>query len=304
MKCLVVIPPRESLDKDGHPHTKLDNCPTKEPLKKGCPSLSALFVTLALSLFFPSNALATSVRTIFAALAEGTTGTIVTLKVSPGQGLNINLIPTGEEVKKAWIDDPSQIALSFDGNLCQSSGNQQQECADVGATVIHLRQIKPINFPALPRSRSRTTLLTLITEGASGRKLYQFKVVPISDEPEYTTVTIEPNPEKLTPIIEQTPTPRTLSDPKTAHGQVSYPNPPTTIRDSYFQQAIINANAAAYGLAVAQQKGQIILSSSTWIRTQKAIEQLRRGKSIESAAASAEIPIPVLKQLITWGQQP
>lgn len=112
------------------------------------------FLPLALCLLFPSSALALSARTIFAEQAQGTNGTIVTLEVSPGYGLNINLIPTGEVVKKAWIDDPSRIALSFDGNLCQWKSEQQQSCSNEGATVVHLRQIQPIQFQNLPRSRS------------------------------------------------------------------------------------------------------------------------------------------------------
>lgn len=276
-------------------------------------------LTLIFSFSFPSSVFASN-RTIFAATASGTNGAIVILEVSPGLGLNINLIPTGEIVKKAWIDDPSQITLSFDGEMCTPSNNeQQQECTSSnGATVVHLRQIKPIKFSALPRNRTGLTLLTLVAEGASGRKLYQFKVAPISGEAKYTTLTIAPNPEKLTPIVEQIPTSHTLPNPNTAPIRVNDPKPPkveTRIHDipsaalsatdgsSYFQQAIINANAAAYGLVLAQGKGQIILSKSTWIKTQQAIEHLRKGKTIESAAISAKLPIPLLKQLILLGQQ-
>jgi hypothetical protein len=149
--------------------------------------------------------LALSARTIFAAQAQGTNGAIVTLEVSPGYGLNINLIPTGEVVKKAWIDDPSRIALSFDGNLCQWKSDRQQPCSNEGATVIHLRQIQPIQFDNLPRSRSGGTLLTLIAEGASGRKVYQFKVVPATGEPKYTALIVKPDSERSTPAFNRVP---------------------------------------------------------------------------------------------------
>ena len=246
-------------------------------------------LTLSLCLSFPTSAGASSLLTIFAATANGTNGAIVTLEVAPGLGLNLNLIPTGEVVKKAWIDDPSRITLSFDGNLCQPmSDNQSASCSDeAGATVVHLRQIKPIDFPALPRSKSGVTLLTLVAEGAAGRKLYQFKVVPISGEPKYTTVTIVPNPEKLTPVSIQTPIP-TAALAKT----------------DYSQSAIINANAASNGLAVAQSRRQIVLSKSTEVKTQFAIALISGGKSIESAAVDADVPIALLKQLIILGGQP
>jgi hypothetical protein len=150
--------------------------------------------------------LALSARTIFAAQAQGTNGAIVTLEVSPGYGLNINLIPTGEVVKKAWIDDPSRIALSFDSNLCQWKSDRQQSCSNEGATVVHLRQIQPIQFQNLPRSRSGGTLLTLIAEGASGRKVYQFRVVPASGEPKYTALIIKPDSERPRPVLDRMPT--------------------------------------------------------------------------------------------------
>lgn len=124
----------------------------------------------------------------------------IPVRVYPGFGLNLNFIPTGESVKKAWIDDPSRIVLGFDGQLCQSEG-QNQNCTSEGATVVHLRQIKPIHFPSLPRHRTGNTLLTIITEG-NGRNLYQFTVIPATGNPDCTTFTINPDSLRPTPLIE------------------------------------------------------------------------------------------------------
>lgn len=180
-------------------------------------------------LLLTPNALALSARTISTEQAQGNTGSIITLEVAPGYGLNINLIPTGEVVKKAWIDDPSQIVLSFDGNLCQSSGDS--ECSNEGATVIHLRQIKPINFPDLPRSPGGGTLLTLITEGGSeGRKIYQFKVVPTSGQPKYTVLSINPDIEQISPAIPPAPVRQVLP-------MVQSPNQPTSAANAPQWQA-------------------------------------------------------------------
>ena len=190
---------------------------------------------LMLSLIAAPSANALSARTISTEQAQGTTGSIITLEVAPGYGLNINLIPTGEVVKKAWIDDPSRIVLSFDGNLCQSSG--ESECNNEGATVIHLRQIKAIAFPDLPRSPGGGTLLTLITEGGSaGRKIYQFKVVPVSGQPKYTVLSISPDVEPISPVLP--PVRRNLpivqapvqSAASSGDGQWQAPSPPTSVR--------------------------------------------------------------------------
>lgn len=157
------------------------------------------FLPLLLSLVAAPSAVALSARTVSTEQAQGTNGSVITLEVAPGYGLNINLIPTGEVVKKAWIDDPSRIVLSFDGNLCQSSGDS--ECNNEGATVIHLRQINPIAFPNLPRSPGGGTLLTLITESSEGRNIYQFKVVPVSGMPKYTVLSISPDVEQPSPVL-------------------------------------------------------------------------------------------------------
>lgn len=82
----------------------------------------ALLLSISVMLV-PLSALALSARTVSIEEAQGTSGSIITLEVAPGYGLNINLIPTGEVVKKAWIDDPSRITLSFDGNLCQGASS-------------------------------------------------------------------------------------------------------------------------------------------------------------------------------------
>lgn len=255
-------------------------------------SVTALTIVLNLA-FSISSAGAFSVKTIFAATASGTNGAIETLEVAPGVGLNINLIPTGEVVKKAWIDDPSKIALGFDGDLCVSQHtNQQRECTNSnGATVVHLRQIKLINFPALTRSTSGVTLLTLVAEGATGRKLYQFKVVPTNSEPKYTTVTITPNPPQLEALA------------PTSHNSLNRTYSSATPTSSLSTTAISDANAAQRGLAVAKRSGRIIFNATMWEKTHRAINLLRRGSSPQEAASLARIPIDVLSQLIIWGRQ-
>ena len=170
----------------------------------------AFLLSLSIS-FVPYSVLALSARTVSIEEAQGVSGSIITLEVAPGYGLNINLIPTGEIVKKAWIDDPSRITLSFDGNLCQG-GTEQQQCNNEGATVIHLRQIQPIAFPSLPRSAGGGTLLTLITEGNQGRKIYQFKVMPVSGTPKYTVLNVSSESPANTPLLRKRSVPLMVND--------------------------------------------------------------------------------------------
>lgn len=155
-------------------------------------TLSNALILCVPTLFLVQTANATVIRNVSSDQAQGITGEAVSVDVAPGVGLNISFIQTGEFVKKAWIDDPSRITLSFDGTLCQTISQGQECSSDQGATVVHLRQIRPIDFPDLPRSSTNGTLLTLITEGTEGRKLYQFRVRPVAREPKYTTIAVSP----------------------------------------------------------------------------------------------------------------
>ncbi len=150
-----------------------------------------LSVTAGICLL-PHTAQALSTRPISTEQLQGIRGQIVSLKLSPGYGLVINFLPVGETIVKAWLDDPSRIALSFDGQLCQDGAN----CTNTGANVIHLKQIQPINIPYITHSSTGETLLTLIAEGAQGqRKLYQFTITPTNSAPEYTAINVVPETE-------------------------------------------------------------------------------------------------------------
>jgi hypothetical protein len=134
--------------------------------------------------------------------------------VSPGYGANINVAPTGVTIKRAWLDDPTRLTISFDGSLCpsgaggkiQQSQQQQVDCTNAGAVIVHLKQIRRVNFPNLLSSDSGT-LLSLVADGSDGRKLYQFRVIPTEQEAPYTTVMIKPETERKQPLIFTSPAP-------------------------------------------------------------------------------------------------
>ncbi len=123
------------------------------------------------------------IQSIFASRAQD--GAAPMLTVHPGYGLNLSFITTGEKIRKAWLDDPSQIALDFDSK-------------PPNATLIHLRNIVALNFPSLRRSPDRTTLLTIITDS---NKLYQFKLMASEGMPKYTTLAVMSD-QRGTPKIE------------------------------------------------------------------------------------------------------
>ena len=117
---------------------------------------------------------------------------VVTVDLHRGHGVTLNFRPTGEQVQRAWLDDPSQVTLDFDDPRCATVS---ETCA---ATVIHLRRIHRIDFSSLPATD--TTALTVLTEA----EVYTFQIAfPHSDAPAYAVLEIQP---ELSPGVAQTPT--------------------------------------------------------------------------------------------------
>lgn len=111
---------------------------------------------------------------------------IVTVEIYPGQGVTLNFRPTGDIVRRAWIDDPSQVTLDFDDPGCMGVG-EPGSCA---AQVIHLRRIQGLEFPELPSTG--TTTLTVLSDA----ELYTFRLnFPDSGSPAYSILAIQPEPE-------------------------------------------------------------------------------------------------------------
>lgn len=154
--------------------------------------LSSCLLSAGLVLL-PDPAQANSpVQKILSSEAQGLNNTLRTIIVWAGAGANLNFIPTGEIIKKVWLDDPSQIVLDFDGPMCTSGDHGEDNCENSAATVVHLRRIQEIKFPNLPQTAS--TLLSVITQTPGGeRKLYQFRIAYGSGNPQYHTVAIYPD---------------------------------------------------------------------------------------------------------------
>ncbi len=135
-------------------------------------------------------------RSIFSCQAQGLGGLIPTIDISYQQGTNLSFIPSGETIKKVWLNDPSQVTIDFDGQMCTQFGPDRNttlgDCKNSAATVIQLRRIKKLKIPGLPNTDN--TLLTVITEGQGTTKLYTFRVLYVQGSPEYHTLAIYPDP--------------------------------------------------------------------------------------------------------------
>jgi hypothetical protein len=211
-----------------------------------------------------------SVRRISTTVATGASGSQPPLiELSPGYGVNISFIPTGETVEKVWFDNPSFATLDVDGCL---SGLSERKCERSGATVLHLRRINPLTIPRLPKTNS--TLLTAIASGSSGRRVYLFRVAMGSTStPQYHTIEITP--------------------PTNTSNATRYRSVLSSVSDwQTFQR----------GLAVAQQKRLIQRGSPLFVRIENFLSKVRAGQPAESAAATSGISLDLVRRLAEFGK--
>jgi hypothetical protein len=157
----------------------------------------ASFIFAAAMLLLGDRVLANAVlRSMFSCQAQGLGGVLPTLPVSYQQGINLSFIPSGEVIKKVWLNDPSQVTMDFDGPMCMQFGAQQNmntgDCKNSAANVIQLRRIQKLKIPGLPNTDN--TLLTVITEGQGKTKLYTFRLLYEKAAPEYHTLAIYADP--------------------------------------------------------------------------------------------------------------
>jgi hypothetical protein len=146
-------------------------------------------------------------RSMFSCQAQGLGGAIPTINVWYQQGTNLSFLPSGETIKKVWLNDPSQVTMDFDGPMCMQFGQERNmnsgDCKNSAANVIQLRRIEKINIPGLPDIDN--TLLTVITEGKGNTKLYTFEIKYKESKPDYHTLAIYADP----PSASATPCVRT-----------------------------------------------------------------------------------------------
>lgn len=113
--------------------------------------------------------------------------TPVTISLSPGHGVNISFIPTGEVIEKVWLDDPSWVVLDVDGCLQNLT---QGECTSPSSSVLHLRQIERLNIQGIPKAQ--TSQLTVVTRSPKtlARRVNVFRLTKSDASPRYHTVEV------------------------------------------------------------------------------------------------------------------
>jgi hypothetical protein len=208
------------------------------------------------------------------------------------------------------------MSFTSNGNLCPKDANQ--DC-NGGATVLFLRQIQPINFPNMTSSRDGSTQITILTIGVDGQKQYQFKLIPASGQPAYTSLVIKPESERPVPLLlanrrEVRTSAKPTRQPKITTVQPESDAPKIAVTESVtptVKRAVPSstmqrndANAIVAGLVIANRNGQIKSGSATWKKAQDTVRLLRQGKSQQEAISKSGISVQIFNQLIEWGRIP
>ncbi|PSB02769.1 hypothetical protein [Merismopedia glauca] len=247
-------------------------------------------------------------------VARGSNGKPFLLRVSRGFGLNVSFLETGEVITKAWLDDPSRIVFSVEGNLCPTG----QNCTSKVSQIIHLKQINPIDFPQIPSSADKSTLLTVITQKQGKKRIYSFRVVPVQSNGGDNLVNIlSPNSQPVTvssPVPTDFPelnipniprqevrveTPPPIPSPVPASSPPSFKPLPT----SSVTRHLTNGEQADFLVSgLMWRKSDYPRRSGQWRRINTAIALLRQGESLNNAAIKAKVPLDELQSLVNFAR--
>lgn len=108
---------------------------------------------------------------------------------------------------------------------------------------------------------------------------------------------------KSSVLDNKNPVQSSLIDNKNLKSQIVAYEAETKNRRRNQEVSIQIANDIAYGLIIAQDKGQIKYGTKTYRKVQTAIHLLRRGAGLDGASRRSGVPRSLLDQLMQWGQQ-
>jgi hypothetical protein len=196
---------------------------------------------------------------------DGDPREIARIALYSGHGLTLNFRPTGELIRKVWLDDPSQVTLDFDNASCLS----EEAKAACAARVLHLRRIRRLNFPDLPLSA--TTSLTVVTD----RTLYQFQLTfPNGGSPSTYTLDIQP--------------------------QGHFRSVSLTATQMQGQSGV---QLLERGLQVAASRKLLTQGDALWHRVRSLLQLLKQGTPVAEAIKQAGVSQALIARLAEMGQE-
>jgi hypothetical protein len=235
--------------------------------------LSAVGTTLGIGFHARPAQAQTAVQSVSTQNAQGTYETgVQRIVLGTTQGVNLSFIRTGETIQRVWLDDPSRVVVDFDGCLSSALSEASQcQSNSAGTTIVHIRQLSErINFPSQAVSgNGRISLLTVVTNSTSGRKIYQFQLVLQGGAPPHSLIEIIPSP---------APTPAQL----------------VSISQEY-QQTVLRQ--LSQGLASAEASGLVDRTSPAYAQLQSCIALMQQGTAFAEAMQQSNVPSALVDQI-------
>ncbi len=238
---------------------------------------TSLIVSLALAVSLGESAFANSILRLTREQASGVGVAPTNIEVAPGAGVNI-IVPSGEIIQKAWLDNPAFVTLDADGCL---EGLARKCEVNRPATLVHLKLIERLNFEGLPAANH--SLLTLVSTGSAGSQVYLFKILPSDKIGYYTVQIIEGNSNRSSSTVSNTSTVLQSTELPTV--------------------SPISIVGIERGIKVAVQRSLLISGSQLWNRINDFLSRIKAGQSPEMAMRAAGISQDLVMKLQQLGSQ-
>jgi hypothetical protein len=181
-----------------------------------------------------------------------------------GGGLNLDFSEAKQKITRIILDDPSQIVYSH----CLLS----KDCPPEGEPVIHLKRIKRINFPNIPKTTA--TSLTVVTRDKSGK--YHTFVFPLklgSGKARYNKLVIRKRGLQSMPV-----------------GQLARDSNVESLTIAQLQRGIARA-----------KKRRNLVDPQMKRRINSFLGELRAGEDLETAAQKAGVSLRTVEWLAKMG---
>ena len=143
-------------------------------------------LALVAGLFCAPNCLAAPVLNVNAEVAQGFSGSGLSVTLAPGRVVSVNFAALGEKIASITAGDRSQFVFSVSGS------------------VVNLKRIKPLNFEGEYSTGGDSTLI-VTTASTSGQKVYPITVRFSSSAPPYSVINIAPGESNPIPVQIQEP---------------------------------------------------------------------------------------------------
>lgn len=228
---------------------------------------------LAMATFTCTSAMAKesgAVLNVSTKQAQGTTETTMQ-RIVLGYEDVVLVVPQGEVIQFARLDNPSQVVVNFDGAMAERSSGDGGSTGN--ASMLFLRQLnEAIEFPKGMFANPKQATLTVVTNGGGKTNLYRFRLVLAGGTPPHSIVQL-------------------IAAPAPAPAQL------VSVSQEY-QNTVLRQ--LSQGLAYAESKKMIDTSSQSYAQVKTLIALMQSGTPFAQALPQSGAPSRLVDQLRSY----